>query len=76
MVSNLLTILRDPYGAKEHRMYRVQYRLLGDVMWRQAALPQTLQAAHGQAGALSHSRLADQARVISAGPSRPLDLRA
>jgi hypothetical protein len=60
---------------KEAAMYRVEVRYQGEGMWRPAFLPLTLQAAYGQAGILSNSRLADQARVVAAEPARLLDRR-
>ena len=56
-------------------MYRVEVRYQGEGMWRPAFLPLTLQAAYGQAGILSNSRLADQARVVASEPARLLDRR-
>ncbi|MCR5879713.1 hypothetical protein [Phenylobacterium sp. J367] len=56
-------------------MYRVEVRYIGEGIWRPAALPATLQAAYGQAGVLSNSRTADQARVVAAEPLRILDRR-
>lgn len=50
-------------------MFRVEVRYAGEYIWRTMALPGSLQSAAGQASVLSHSRIADQARVVAAGES-------